>query len=178
MATSTEFDTLDTTKVKIINNVRSLASTLQVASDDLRNKGYDVPAGNLYQVGITMTIPSINPETMVIELLKRSKHHWDDIFNMDTATITPLQIEEIKEGLPERLASLISPLLACYDKDGAMAIDPKILDLLIKYVRSFIKLGLKVVYFKRDEYEADLQINLHDELKLRSVTGLPGVMVN
>ena len=173
MTSSDKVDTFDTVKTKIINNIRSLGNTLQIASEDLRGKGYNVPDGQIYIFSINMAIPSIEPETMIIDLLKRSRHLWDDLFIMRPEIITPKQIEEIKVTLPSSLSTLVSPLLDCRDANDKMALDTKILGLLINYLQAFVKLGLKICYFKRDIYEALLGINLDDELKLRKVVGLP-----
>lgn len=173
MASSTKIDTFDTVKTKIINNIKSLADTLKIASDDLKEKGFSVPDGSVYQITISIGLSSIDPETMIIDLLKRSTHLWDDLFAINPSTITQNQIEEIKITLPSNLSSLVSPLLECRNKDGKLAMDDKILGLLINYLRAFVKLGLKVVYFKRDQYEKYLDINLDVELKSRQVVGLP-----
>ena len=167
-----KIDTLDTVKTKIINNIRSLANTLQIASDDLRGKGYNVPDGQLYHITITMSLPSIDPEAMVVSLLERSKLLWDDLFALDPATITDKQVDEIKTALPSNLSMLVSPLLDCRDKEGKMALDTKILGLMITYVRAFVKLGLKIVFFKRN-YEKTLGINLEKEIAVRKIEGLP-----
>jgi hypothetical protein len=165
-------DTLDTVRVKILNNIRSLGSTLQIASDDLRTKGYNVPDGQVFTFGINMSIGSINPDNLVIDLLKRSKHLWDDLFAMNPATVTEKHIEEIKTILPPNLSGMVGPLLDCRDSNGVLALDTKILGLLINYLKAFVKLGLKIVYFRR-EYETTLSINLNEQLVLRKVEGLP-----
>lgn len=172
MASSDKIDTFDTVKTKIVNNIRSLGNTLQIASDDLRGKGYNVPDGQIYIFSINMAIPSIDPETMIVDLLQRSRHLWDDLFMMKPEIITPEQIDEIKVTLPSSLSSLVSPLLDCRDTNGKLALDTKILGLLINYLQAFVKLGLKVCYFKRS-YESSLGIDLNNELKLRKVVGLP-----
>lgn len=187
MTSTAKIDTIDTVKTKITNNVKSLAQTLNLASEDLTSKGFQVPSGATILTAITFGSSSIEPESLAIDLLDHSKTMLDDIFSMSANTLTPEQVLEIQESLPSKLSPFVNPLLGCKDKDGKIALDLKLLNLLITYLKAFVKLSLKMCFFlqipiaydgktysfKSRTIEERLGIDLNAEIVKRCVADLP-----
>lgn len=183
-------DTLDTVKVKIINNLKSFADTLSVLSEDLKSKGFSVMNGSMCKNMILLGVNTIDPEQMILNFVKTSYPLWDDLFSTDPSKVTPNQLKKIEKALPSELSFIINPLLNCKKKDGTTAIDQKIVNLLFSYLKAFVKLGLKVIFFKQEPItyvmidnmriysykngtlSDSLGINLNMELHNRKVEGI------
>ena len=188
---SVKIDTLETVKTKIDDNLNNLGETLSIVSDSLRSKKFDVPDGNLCKSMLLMGRNMIGAESIGLNFLTTTKPLWDDLFSVEPSQVKHDHIEKIKAHLPQQFSPIINPLLDCRNPDGSVAIDTRLMTTLLGYLKAFVKLGLKIVFFKQvptsvvlkddiyyyeftnNSFERSLDINLSLELHKRQVVGIP-----